>query len=207
MKKKLAALAAIVAGTVMMTMTSYAGQWKSDQNGWWYQNDDGSWPVNTWEWIADSTGLEKCYYFDQSGYCLTGTSTPDGYVVDSSGAWIVDGVVKTRTADSQVQKQEQTDNSVNRWLGTYVAQDKQVIQVSRVDSKNIWITFRGYGEEGWYTTEEVLDFKNEEKTIAKSDVLNVYGEKLGEDLYTISNDGTCIEVQSQSFRVGTYYAK
>jgi hypothetical protein len=207
MKKKLAALAAIVASTVMMTMTSYAGQWKSDQNGWWYQNDDGSWPVNTWEWIADSTGLEKCYYFDQSGYCLTGTSTPDGYVVDSSGAWIVDGVVKTRTADSQVQKQEQTENSVNRWLGTYVAQDDQVIQVTRVDSKNIWITFHGYSEEGWYTSEEILYFTNEDKTIAKSDVLNDHREKIGEDLYTISNDGTCIDLQSFSFRFGKYYAK
>ena len=32
-------------------LTSFAGEWKSDNNGWWYQNDDGSYPKNTWQWI------------------------------------------------------------------------------------------------------------------------------------------------------------
>lgn len=30
-------------------LTSFAGEWKSDNNGWWYQNDDGSYPKNTWQ--------------------------------------------------------------------------------------------------------------------------------------------------------------
>ena len=38
----------------------------------------------------------KCYYFTPEGYCLTGTQTPDGYTVDETGAWVVDGVVQTQ---------------------------------------------------------------------------------------------------------------
>ena len=33
--------------TVSMTMTAFGGQWMQDNSGWWYQNDDGSYPVST----------------------------------------------------------------------------------------------------------------------------------------------------------------
>ena len=76
------------------------GSWQSNATGWWYQNADGSYPVSQWQQINGSW-----YYFDESGYMvasmwignyylgesgamLTDTVTPDGYYVDSSGAWI-----------------------------------------------------------------------------------------------------------------------
>lgn len=31
-----------------MGSTAYAGQWKTNAEGWWYQEDDGSRPINTW---------------------------------------------------------------------------------------------------------------------------------------------------------------
>ena len=65
------------------SMTSFAGEWKQDASGWWYQNDDGSYPTNTWKEING-----KQYYFDNNGYILTNTSTPDGQKVDASGALI-----------------------------------------------------------------------------------------------------------------------
>lgn len=83
---------------LMMLLTAtpaFAGQWKLDNNGWWYQNDDSSYPVNSWQWIDG-----KCYYFNTSGYCLINTVTPDGYTVDETGAWIVNGVVQTQNVDS-----------------------------------------------------------------------------------------------------------
>ena len=42
--------------TIGMNFSSYAGQWKSDSIGWWYQNNDGSYPVNQWQ---EKTGIKR----------------------------------------------------------------------------------------------------------------------------------------------------
>lgn len=79
------------------------GVWGDYQQGRRYTKADGTIPANCWELI-----LGKWYYFNAEGYALTGwneiggkwyymyedgamaagTSTPDGYVVDASGAWV-----------------------------------------------------------------------------------------------------------------------
>lgn len=91
MKKRLFAAAMAGLMTIALAMPAYAGEWKQDSAGWWYQNDDASYPSNGWTWVDG-----KCYYFTPEGYCLMGTQTPDGYTVDASGAWVVDGVVQTQ---------------------------------------------------------------------------------------------------------------
>ena len=57
MKKKLLVIAA-TAGimTLAIGMTTFAGQWKQDAVGWWWQEDNGSYPVNKWEEV---NGEEK----------------------------------------------------------------------------------------------------------------------------------------------------
>ena len=89
-KKKIAAfmVAVMIVGS---TMTAYAGEWKQEGTTWKYQQDDGTYCNNGWQWIDG-----KCYYFDGNGYMLSNTITPDGYTVDSSGAWTVNGVVQTQ---------------------------------------------------------------------------------------------------------------
>lgn len=83
--------------TLSMSMTAFAAQWQSDANGWWYQNDDGSYPVNTWQWIdGNGDGAAESYYFNEQGYCLMNTTTPDGYTVNPAGAWTINGVVQTQ---------------------------------------------------------------------------------------------------------------
>ena len=107
MKKRLLFAAAIVSMTVTMGMTVYAGSWKQDNTGWWWQNDDGTYPAGKWEWLdGNGDGIAESYYFDNSGYLLTNTVTPDGYTVNADGAWTVEGVVQTtqisqRTANTQ----------------------------------------------------------------------------------------------------------
>ncbi len=64
-------------------VTSEAEGWQKDSNGWWYRNADGSYPVSTWKEIYG-----KQYYFDGNGYMLHDTTTPDGYLVGSDGAWV-----------------------------------------------------------------------------------------------------------------------
>lgn len=77
--------------TLTLSFVCFAGSWKQDAKGYWYQNDDGSYPQNTWQWIdADGDHIAYCYYFDAEGYCLLNQKTPDGYLVSSSGEWIFD---------------------------------------------------------------------------------------------------------------------
>ncbi len=95
--KLLLSTALIVATT---SLTAFAGQWKQDNIGWWYQNDDNSYSKATWQEID-----RKWYYFDDSGYMaanrwignyylgndgvmLTDTTTPDGYKVGADGIWM-----------------------------------------------------------------------------------------------------------------------
>lgn len=89
--------------TATMAITSFAGQWKSDSTGWWYQNDDGSYPVSGWQWIdGNDDGIAECYYFDSNGYCLMNAVAPDGSSVDVNGAWTIDGVVQTMEVEQTV---------------------------------------------------------------------------------------------------------
>ena len=48
-------------------------------------------------WIdGDNDGVSECYYFNQWGYLITNTHSPDGYYVDANGAWVDSGRVQTR---------------------------------------------------------------------------------------------------------------
>lgn len=71
----------------------------------WFQDVDEKWYwLNTmsdgyrgavltgWRWING-----KCYYLQEDGSCLMGGVTPDGYTVDETGAWTVNGVVQIRS--------------------------------------------------------------------------------------------------------------
>ena len=90
-KKRFVVLALAIMTMLSCSFTALAASWQQNTTGWWYQEDNGSYPVNTWKWIDG-----KCYYFDGNGYMLSNTTTPDGYQVDASGAWVVNGVVQTQ---------------------------------------------------------------------------------------------------------------
>ena len=95
--RKLFTAIATLAACLIFAMSSYAGTWILDNVGWWWQNDDGSWPASRWEWLdGNRDGLAECYYFDNRGYCMLSGVTPDGYNVNSSGAWVENGIVQIR---------------------------------------------------------------------------------------------------------------
>ena len=100
MKKKLLVLGLSMAGVLMLSNTAFAGEWKRNNVGWWYQESTGTYPTSRWSNIG-----EKWYYFDNVGYMvhdkwigdyylgsdgtmLTSIVTPAGYRVDASGKWI-----------------------------------------------------------------------------------------------------------------------
>ena len=78
----------------------YAGEGQSCTD--WFFFDERGYMVTGWRWIPASDGLWRCYYLNPvsdgtKGRLLMNEMTPDGYQVDESGAWVVDGVVQTRT--------------------------------------------------------------------------------------------------------------
>ena len=77
-------------------ITAYAGAWKQDGTGWWYQNDDGSYPTG-WQWLdGNQDGTAECYYFYDNGYMAANTEI-DGYQLNANGQWTHhDGTVYTK---------------------------------------------------------------------------------------------------------------
>ena len=97
--RKLGMKIAVAAAVFCMAMpfAAFAGTWKSDANGMWYQFDDGSYPKAQWAWIdTDNDGMAECFYFDENGYVLRNTTTPDGNRVNGIGAWVVGSEVKQK---------------------------------------------------------------------------------------------------------------
>lgn len=92
--------------SLSVCFTSFAG-WRSDGNGWWFDNGNGTWPASCWLWVdGNQDGQAECYYFQQNGYILTNASTPDGYTVDGNGAWVVNGVVQRRATGGATNTQD-----------------------------------------------------------------------------------------------------
>lgn len=97
MRKRTKVLGAALAMTLAFSITSFAGQWKENQTGWWYQKDDGSWYAGCWQWIdGNNDGLAECYYFNPDGYLIV-DGVADGYTVNADGAWTENGVVQRKS--------------------------------------------------------------------------------------------------------------
>lgn len=88
----------VLLSAVLLSTPALAGEWRANSTGFWYINDDGSYPTYAWQWIdGDGDGVYQCFAFDESGYLMLNQTTPDGYLVGEAGAWF-DGVTPvTRT--------------------------------------------------------------------------------------------------------------
>lgn len=79
--KRTAMILGAAAGLSMLASTAaFAGEWKKDDMGWWYQYDATNYAVNTW--IGN-------YYLGPYGYMLESQLTPDDYMVNDDGSWYV----------------------------------------------------------------------------------------------------------------------
>ena len=90
--------ATVLLSAALLSTPALAGEWRANSTGFWYVNDDGSYPTNAWQWIdGDGDGIYQCFAFDENGYLMLNQTTPDGYLVGEAGAWF-DGVTPvTRT--------------------------------------------------------------------------------------------------------------
>lgn len=119
--KRFAKLLTLTMMLVMtFSMTAFAAGWTTGQGAnssrWWYDLGGGSFYAGTenapdWQWLdGNQDGISECYAFDAEGWMYANGTTPDGYQVNTDGAWMVDGVVQTR--QTQVPgNTEPTENS------------------------------------------------------------------------------------------------
>ena len=94
MKKQLIGIVAGIAAAVMMTGTAFAGEFVNTSSGRFY-NTGYDYCLTGWNWIYETDGQARCYYFDNNGYAYTNRWTPDGYYVNEWGEWVSNGQVVT----------------------------------------------------------------------------------------------------------------
>lgn len=89
------------------SLTAYAGQWQTEQRGWTYQNDDGTYAVNQWVyhnnvyyWVNSAGVMEsntwvnykdRWYYLDSNGAMISNTAREIGgkwYRFNSDGSMV-----------------------------------------------------------------------------------------------------------------------
>lgn len=70
MKKKFMTLALTAAMAASMGMTAFAGQWVQNTTGWWWQEDNGSYPVSQWKWLdGNNDGIYDATHLIQMDIC------------------------------------------------------------------------------------------------------------------------------------------
>lgn len=164
-----------------MCIPAFAGQWVSNTTGWWWQNDDGSWPANSWQWLdGNKDGVSEFYYFGKDGYLLVNTTTPDGYKVNADGAWTDNGVIQTKTAATKQENPTSTSaQATDDYSGTYVekwddgtvithtivynAADNTLTDTTNVNG-NTFVgkySYMGVGLNGWTCFELISDTEKE----------------------------------------------
>lgn len=99
--------AQLIASTAMLLSVTCANiahaGWTQDPAGWKYYTEEDANYTGEWKWIdGNSDGVYECYCFGSDGYLLTNTLTPDGYIVNSDGAWTENGEVKTITCNPDI---------------------------------------------------------------------------------------------------------
>ena len=143
----------MLASTFTPVSVQAAGGWKQNKTGWWWEEDNGSYPTNSWKNIGGTW-----YYFDGNGYMVTGWLKLSGgwYYLTESGAmatgWVQVGSTWYYMNESGVMQ-------ADTWIGdNYVGGSgawipgKVKTQAGWVKSGNRW-WYRhadgGYTMNGW----------------------------------------------------------
>ena len=70
-KKMLVQAAAVLGATALSASPVLAAGWQKDATGWWWQEDNGGYPVSKWQWLdGNDDGTAESYYFGDNGSFL-----------------------------------------------------------------------------------------------------------------------------------------
>ena len=134
--KKLTAFCMGLTFAVAAALPAYAGTWRQDASGWWYQNDDGTYPAGGWQWIdGNGDGTAECYYFYSDGY-MASNNDINGYHVNDAGQWTVGERVQRKTAAGEASPASPSSASPGR--------DMSYAQYCR-GINSLWVDATEYG--------------------------------------------------------------
>lgn len=146
MRAKTLITATLTASLILAASSAaYAGSWKQDETGKWWDNGDGTYPTSSWQWLDDdSDGIAECYYFDEVGY-LAVSQEVEGYEVDQDGAWVSGNKVQNKYVSITETKE-----------GTYIITDGEYLVGFDIEpgEYNVYLT---EGSGTWKYTRDVDD--------------------------------------------------
>ena len=122
----------MLASTFTPVSVQAAGGWKQNKTGWWWEEDNGSYPTKSWKNIGGTW-----YYFDGNGYMVTGwlKLSSGWYYLTESGAmatgWVQVGNIWYYMNESGVMQ-------VDTWIGN-----------NYVDGSGAWIPGKAKTQTGW----------------------------------------------------------
>lgn len=146
--------------TSVMATTAFAGTWQTgtgeNQGKWWYDNGNGSYTSNGWQWIdGNGDGTAEYYYFDNNGWLLTNTTTPGGQTVNADGAWVENGVVQNRNVLNNISYQD-LNNIFNQDLSGNYAYYKTQLYVKNEATQS----YELYAETSAHEGTDFSDYEN-----------------------------------------------
>lgn len=101
--------AAALSISALAIMPIFANGWQHNNTGWWFGTNDTNttWHANGWQWLdGNNDGIAECYYFDQNGYMLANGTTPDGYMVNADGQWVVNGAIQKKSVGTSTPNEQ-----------------------------------------------------------------------------------------------------
>ena len=193
-----------------LSVPAAAGEWRENGRGWWYDNLDGTYARDGWLWIdGNHDGIAECYCFDGDGYLYVNTRTPDGYYVNLSGQWVVDGVVQTQGSDPDEGYNYNAASRIYSWMnGVYRAEDGRSITLDAAGGNQMSAALYCYSEDGWNTSYMSGQVDENTHSIVIYYHNYVTGEVMG--FYRLSIDGEATQIYVQTYDaagnyVGSWY--
>lgn len=137
----------VIAALLLITIFAFNTKASAFDGTHWVQRDKGwryelstKWYLTGWQWIADTW-----YYFDEDGYMLYDTYTPDGYYVCPNGQWIPNyKPTNTNVSNSNIvifadsNLEAVIRNKINKPTGTLYKSD--VEGITRLEIRNAGVT-------------------------------------------------------------------
>ena len=137
-------LSSAMIASVVLPASVEAASWKQNKTGWWWQEDNGSYPVSQWKVING-----KWYAFDERGYMRSGWFL-------SNGKWHYlgaanDGSMKTGwqliNGSWYYLNPGNGDMAANQWIGIYYVNGSGVWDQEKTKDLIGWIQS---GNRWWY---------------------------------------------------------
>ena len=145
LKKGLAiGMSAFLLASSLAPVSVQAASWKQNKTGWWWQEDNGSYPVSQWKVING-----KWYAFDERGYMRSGWFLSNGkwYYLGAAN----DGSMKTGwqlvNGSWYYLNPGNGDMATNQWIGIYYVNGSGVWDQGKTKDLIGWIQS---GNRWWY---------------------------------------------------------